>query len=58
MKKKKGRSQGCYQVSDFPKYMVVTMKKMKGQIWGEAEKFSFRHGKFEKPRGNTVQRIM
>lgn len=37
------RSQGCYQVSDFPKY----------KIWGGAAKFSFRHVNFEKPRGNT-----
>lgn len=33
---KKGRSQGCYQVSDFPKYMVVTMKKRKGQVLGRS----------------------
>lgn len=33
---KKGRSQGCYQVSDFSKYMVVTMKKRKGQVLGRS----------------------
>lgn len=40
------------QVSDLPKYMVMTFNEKK-KFWGEAEEFSFRRIKFEKPEGNA-----
>lgn len=51
---KKGISQGCYQVSDFPKYMVMTMKKEKRTSFGEKQRsLVLDMLSLRKPRGNT-----